>query len=254
MRPKSGLTRTIDKQGKLLLENLLLSVYYSSMSNITSNTNVTNVTVGPIQTNCWIYPISGSDSTCAVIDPGAEPDKIIAVLNKLALTPVFILLTHGHYDHIEAVPMLINTFKGPDCPKIAIHNLDSEYIGPGAQQTHKRLFTLAGGGSLFKADYKDFPPADILLEEGTNIGPFTVLHIPGHTRGSIAFWDKEAKNLFTGDTMFKGDYGRTDLAGGNEQHIFESLKRLFSMDPEIKVFPGHGPATTIGWNAENLVL
>jgi len=85
-----------------------------------------------------------------------------------------------------------------------------------------------------------------LLEEGSTIGPFTVLHVPGHTPGCAAFWDKEQKVLFTGDTLFQRGYGRTDLPGGNEKDLVKSLNRLFSMDPDIKVYPGHGESTTIG--------
>jgi glyoxylase-like metal-dependent hydrolase (beta-lactamase superfamily II) len=88
-----------------------------------------------------------------------------------------------------------------------------------------------------------------LLTEGDVVGPFTTLHLPGHTPGSVAFWDKEAKILFSGDTLFKGDYGRTDLPGGSEPTLIASLKRLFTLDGEIKVYPGHDSATSIGREA-----
>jgi len=95
------------------------------------------------------------------------------------------------------------------------------------------------------AYWTEMPPADILLEEGSSIGPFTVLHLPGHSPGSAAFWDKGAGVLFSGDTLFAGAYGRTDLPGGNEQDMFASLRRLSGMDGSIKVYPGHGEPTTI---------
>jgi glyoxylase-like metal-dependent hydrolase (beta-lactamase superfamily II) len=90
------------------------------------------------------------------------------------------------------------------------------------------------------------PEADILLEEGSQIGAFTVLHLPGHTQGSAAFWDKEAGALFTGDTLFKNGYGRTDLPGSSKESLIKSIDRLFKMDPDTAVFPGHDGTTTIG--------
>jgi glyoxylase-like metal-dependent hydrolase (beta-lactamase superfamily II) len=131
-------------------------------------------------------------------------------------------------------------------PQIAIHRLDAQYLGPGAYASHSLSIKAAMGGSSLFADFgNNLPPPDILLEEGTAIGPFTVLHLPGHTPGSAAFWDKEAGVLFTGDTLFAGNYGRTDLPGGNEEQMAASLRRLLAMDANIKVCPGHGSTTTI---------
>jgi glyoxylase-like metal-dependent hydrolase (beta-lactamase superfamily II) len=237
-------------------------VYYSS---IMSKQKIEHIIVGEIAANCWLYPLSESplDSSglrlCAVIDPGAEAERILARLEKLKLRPVFILLTHGHFDHIGAVPALARAFrdqngKAPQDlrgkPAIAIHRQDGEYLGAGSYEVHCRSFSAAAGNADYiDAWWEDMPPVDIQLEEGDSIGPFTVLHLPGHTRGSAAFWDREAKILFSGDTLFQGDYGRTDLPGGNEAQISASLKRLFSMDGAITVYPGHGPATTIGIEA-----
>jgi glyoxylase-like metal-dependent hydrolase (beta-lactamase superfamily II) len=183
------------------------------------------ITVGTFATNCWIYPLEKDSATgipCAVIDPGEEGSRIIAFLEKLRLFPAFIVLTHGHFDHIGAVPALAAKYgKGGKKPEIAIHAADAEYLGP------------------------DTTP-DKMLAERDCIGPFTVLHLPGHTPGSIGLWDKEEGVLFSGDTLFCGDYGRTDLPGGNREQIFTSLKRLLAMDVNIKVFPGHDETTTIG--------
>jgi glyoxylase-like metal-dependent hydrolase (beta-lactamase superfamily II) len=227
------------------------------------NKNFTCLTVGPIETNCYIYPLD--DDRAAVIDPGGEADRIISTLKKLNLVPSFILHTHGHFDHIAAMPELAAAYNSvkPSTPAesdssfiIAIHRLDSEYIGPDAYKSHRLSAKAAMGNAsfidAFWPDAKQGLPSGRLLEEGDTVGPFTVLHLPGHTRGSIAFWDKEAGNLFTGDTLFEGDYGRTDLPGGNEQEIIASLRRLFTMDENIKVFPGHGPSTTIGREARGL--
>jgi glyoxylase-like metal-dependent hydrolase (beta-lactamase superfamily II) len=211
--------------------------------------SITHVTVGEIETNCWIYPLGGAE--CALIDPGAEPDKIMARLKTLRLKPAYILLTHGHFDHIAALPRLAAAYAAVS-PVIAIHREDSEYLGPDAYPVHRRSFAAAGGAGYVDALWEDMPSPAVLLSEGDVIGPFRVLHLPGHTPGSAAFSDEEAKVLFSGDTLFRGDYGRTDLPGGDTAKIITSLKRLLALDKDIRVYPGHGPATTIG--AEKLLL
>jgi glyoxylase-like metal-dependent hydrolase (beta-lactamase superfamily II) len=89
------------------------------------------------------------------------------------------------------------------------------------------------------------PPAGRLLAGGDRIGPFTVIHTPGHTPGSVCYYDEDAGVLFSGDTLFRGGYGRTDLPGGNRATLEKSLALLLSMDGGIAVCPGHGPGTTI---------
>jgi glyoxylase-like metal-dependent hydrolase (beta-lactamase superfamily II) len=207
--------------------------------------SLTHIVVGDIATNCWFYPLN--DGECALIDPGAEPDRIMARLQTLKLKPVYILLTHGHFDHIAAVPRLAAAF----APVIAIHRDDAEYLGPGAYEVHCRSFAVAAGNTAYvDALWEDMPAPAVELADGDTIGPFRVLHLPGHTRGSAAFYDEGAKVLFSGDTLFRGDYGRTDLPGGDSAKIMASLKRLFAMDKDIRVYPGHGPATTIGEEAQ----
>ena len=184
-----------------------------------------NIAVGFLQTNCWIIPLDDEKNTsaCAVIDPGDEADRIIAMLDQLKLYPMYIILTHGHFDHIGAVPDLIE-----ECEK---------------RYSVKPLLAAHPEEIL-----KNLKP-DIYLKEGDTIGCFTVLHLPGHSPGSIGLLDKQAGMLFSGDTLFCGGYGRTDLPGGNEAQLFASLKRLFAMDGNIKVYPGHDETTTIGIEA-----
>jgi len=208
-----------------------------------SEEKIINLTVGPLATNCWIYRYNGNNA--AIIDPGDESDAIISTLLRLRLVPKYILLTHGHFDHICAVPYLVAAFPGKI--KVAIHSMDSKYLGADSYEIHKESMKAAmGDTSLIDAYWSDMPHADILLEEGSVIGPFNVLHLPGHSQGSVGFWDKNAGNLFAGDTLFAGGgYGRTDLPGGSEKEIIKSLRRLFDMDGSIKVYPGHGDTTTI---------
>jgi glyoxylase-like metal-dependent hydrolase (beta-lactamase superfamily II) len=205
---------------------------------------VSQLVVGPIATNCWIYPLG--EKKAAIIDPGDQAGKIISRLEQLSLVPRYILLTHGHFDHIAALPQLAQAFAAIK-PQIAIHRLDSHYLGAEAYSSQIISAKAAMGDTSFiDDDWREMPPADILLDEGAVIGPFTVLHVPGHTEGSAAFWDKDEGLLFSGDTLFRGAYGRTDLPGGSEAAIIASLNRLFTMEANTVVYPGHGGTTTIG--------
>jgi glyoxylase-like metal-dependent hydrolase (beta-lactamase superfamily II) len=213
------------------------------------------IIVGDIATNCWIYPLDNGAheqpdgySPCVVIDPGDEGGRIIALLDQLKLFPQYIVLSHGHFDHIGAVPALAAEYRTRHgkALEIAIHEADAEYLGPDSHPVHRRSFTaVAGNSGYIDSLWEEMPPPDRTLKEGDGIGPFTVLHLPGHTPGGIGLWDKKAGIMFTGDTLFRGNYGRTDLPGGNESQMIASLKRLFAMDGNIQVYPGHGPATII---------
>jgi glyoxylase-like metal-dependent hydrolase (beta-lactamase superfamily II) len=175
--------------------------------------------VGSLQTNCWIYTSPSSDTV--VIDPGADAPLIIDHLRKFNLYPKYILLTHGHFDHITALRELLQSFPAV----VAIHRDDASY----------------------SPSLADKP--DMLLSDGDTIGPFKVIHLPGHTPGSVAFFDEAADIMFTGDTLFCGNRGRTDFPGGDEAQIKKSLELLFSMKGSIQVLPGHGPDTTIAEEA-----
>jgi len=213
---------------------------------------IIQLVVGFIHTNCWIYSYSENSedrfNQCAIIDPGEDADEIISAVKENSLTPKYILLTHGHFDHIIALPKLLTAFNPK--PQIAIHHLDSRFLGPGSYEIHRICIVDAMGGKEDKGIMaslpRTLPPEDVCIGEGSEIGPFTVIHTPGHTPGSVCFWDKRSGNLFTGDTLFKNGFGRTDIPGGDPKQIYLSLKRLFELDPNTKVFPGHGEATTIG--------
>jgi glyoxylase-like metal-dependent hydrolase (beta-lactamase superfamily II) len=214
--------------------------------------------VGAASTNCWIVPLE--NGAAAVIDPGDEAARIIARLRELNCYPAYVLLTHGHFDHVTALPDLIAAYPADHvafhaaehttqcaAPVIAIHAADAQYLGAAAYEAHTESFRAVTGDSGFVDSlWKPMPDPTRLLAEGDVIGPFTVLHTPGHTPGSVVFFWEEKKLLFAGDTLFAGGYGRTDLPGGDENQLMESLRRLLGMDGDIRVFPGHGGTTTIG--------
>ena len=198
------------------------------------NIKIQCLQVGNIMTNCWIYPLPHESSDdypeplkpCAVVDPGAEHKTIIKHLKDNDLYPKYILLTHGHYDHVTALPELLKVYK----TTVAIHK--DEPSSPAS--------SIDSG-----LDAKDIK----LLSEGDTIGQFTLLHIPGHTPGSAAFYDEANDIMFTGDTLFCGNCGRIDLPGGDEAKMYKSLERLLAMKPGTRVLPGHGPVSTIAEEA-----
>ncbi|MDR2553365.1 MAG: MBL fold metallo-hydrolase [Treponema sp.] len=198
------------------------------------------IITGELQTNCWIIPLE--KGVCIVVDPGGEGNLILARLHALKSRPRYIVLTHAHFDHVAALPELAAAF--PEA-EIGVHPAEEAKLGPQSLALHQRDFASAGAYSYVDALWKSLPEASMLLEEGSALGPFKVLHLPGHSPGSIALYWEEEKLLLSGDTLFNAGVGRTDLPGGNEELIGRSLARLFAMDGDIQVYPGHGPATTI---------
>ncbi len=181
--------------------------------------------VGPIGTNCYILEDDKTNKV-AVIDPGDEADKIAQVLQKDGAEVEYILLTHGHYDHTTGVPDLKEHF--PDA-QVYIHQADAN----GAGST---LYPLAGQ----VAGLKHYKEGDTLT-----LGTLTiqVMETPGHSPGSVTL--RVGDVLFTGDTLFCGSCGRTDLRGGSYEQIMVSLKRLGELEGDFHVCPGHDRTSTL---------
>ena len=181
--------------------------------------------VGPIGTNCYILEDEATNKA-AVIDPGDEGDRILSVLKEDGVQVEYILLTHGHYDHTTAVPDLIRALPQAE---VYIHQADAN--GAGSQ-----LFPLAGQ----VADLKYYNEGDTLT-----LGSLTiqVLHTPGHSPGSVTY--RVGDVLFCGDTLFAGSCGRTDFVGGSYGQILQSLKRLVSLEGNLRVCPGHEGTSTL---------
>lgn len=181
--------------------------------------------VGPIGTNCYILE-DDQTNLAAVIDPGDEPELIQEALEKEGVEVRYLLLTHGHYDHTTAVPALHRVYPQAD---IYIHQADAN----GAGST---LFPLAGEVD----DLKLYDEGDVIRLGDHEI---QVLHTPGHSPGSVTL--KVEDVLFTGDTLFAGSCGRTDLQGGSYEQIMQSLKRLGELKGDFHVCPGHEATSTL---------
>ena len=181
--------------------------------------------VGPIGTNCYILE-DDQTNLAAVIDPGDEPELIQEALEKEGVEVRYLLLTHGHYDHTTAVPALHRVYPQAD---IYIHQADAN----GAGST---LFPLAGEVD----DLKLYDEGDVIRLGDHEI---QVLHTPGHSPGSVTL--KVEDVLFTGDTLFAGYCGRTDLRGGSYEQIMQSLKRLGELKGDFHVCPGHEATSTL---------
>ena len=181
--------------------------------------------VGPIGTNCYILE-DDQTNLAAVIDPGDEPELIQEALEKEGVEVRYLLLTHGHYDHTTAVPALHRVYPQAD---IYIHQADAN----GAGST---LFPLAGEVD----DLKLYDEGDVIRLGDHEI---QVLHTPGHSPGSVPL--KVEDVLFSGDSLFAGSCGRTDLRGGSYEQIMQSLKRLGELKGDFHVCPGHEATSTL---------
>ena len=179
--------------------------------------------LGAYQTNCYL--VWGEDSpSCVVIDPGYEPDTVLYEAKKLGKEIEAILLTHGHFDHVGAVR------------EIAAETDCKVYL---CQQDLTMPPQMTAGPLYYTNTYAE---SDFVEESGLY---FKVLHTPGHTPGSVCLLCENA--MFSGDTLFWGSCGRTDLPGGNWTTIRISLKRLADLPGDYDVYPGHGDATTLSF-------
>src|SRR5712692_3243874 len=188
--------------------------------------------VGRLQTNCYILQ---SDSTALVIDPGDEPERILRFLSDTAVKPSQIIATHTHFDHVLGVEAIRNALKIP----FLIHRDDLSMLK--SMQSRVRQFM---GFSVPPP-----PKVDQFLKDGESItlGKDTVkvTHTPGHSPGSVSLVGQGF--VLTGDALFNQSIGRTDLPGGDFDTLIRSItERLFNLDDNTIVYPGHGPETRIG--------
>lgn len=201
--------------------------------------NIRTFTLGPLQTNAYL--LQGEDPQKAVIiDPGMNPAPLVKAIKDLEIEAI--LLTHAHFDHIGGVEE-IRQVKG--CP-VYLHDLESEW-----------LMTPKLNGSLNWPQVTppiSAEPAEYALAEGQQLKlighTFQVYHTPGHSPGSVSLLC--GNDLFAGDALFRMGVGRTDLTGGRERDLIDSIQnKLYTLPDEVVVFPGHGPKTTIGYEKQH---
>jgi len=192
---------------------------------------IDTLTLGPLQTNCYIVYWEGSGEA-VVIDPADEAEKIKKALGGKKCAGV--LLTHGHFDHTGA----LYAFQGTP---IYMHPSDDVML----------LDPVWSVGDMMEDDAPR-PPATDYVQEGSRLHlaglDISVLHVPGHTLGSVAYVIGDA--LFTGDTLFRMGYGRTDFPGGDQQALFQSIRRLLKLEKNYILCPGHGEPSTLNEQKE----
>jgi glyoxylase-like metal-dependent hydrolase (beta-lactamase superfamily II) len=189
------------------------------------------IAVGQLDVNCYIVS-DGTTPDALVIDPGDEYERIRDAIDTHALLPKCIIFTHAHYDHVCAAKELKDTYN-----TLIIMHPDELSVYEGT----KKLCISWGYES------EDFPPPDRLLQDDDPVligtAAFRVIHTPGHTPGGICLYGKDT--LFTGDTLFAGSMGRTDLHGGNREQLLHSLRKIMSLPGQTRVLSGHGDETTV---------
>ncbi len=206
---------------------------------------VERVIVGPAKTNCYIY--SSSKKECIVIDPGWDEKEIASRVDVLNMVPVGIALTHGHVDHVAALGRLKTLYEERGYSlTVAIHVSDRKFLGPKAEVAHGEY--MGAEDIALWGDLLQLPKPDVKLKEGEKVldTDLVVIETPGHTPGSVCFYSEREGILLSGDTLFFESAGRTDLKGGSEKKLRDSIqKKIMILPQETRVFPGHGPFTTI---------
>jgi hydroxyacylglutathione hydrolase len=197
--------------------------------------DVRMLTVGPVAENCFVFRADGSDRGL-IVDPGEEADRILAAADELGIGVEAILLTHTHFDHVGAVaPVARATGAQVYCPELEVPVLADimsfvPWPGFGPYESYDADETVSGGERLELAGIE-----------------IDVLHTPGHSPGHVTYSVPGERVLFSGDVLFQGSVGRTDLPGGHAPTLMESLRTLVESFPEeTTVYPGHMGVTTLG--------
>ena len=195
--------------------------------------DIYNLFPGSWASNCYVI-ISGSHA--AVIDPSASAKQITDFIAENGASLDFIMLTHGHFDHLLSLDELRDLTLAP----AYIHEYDAEMLSDGKKNAYSIFF---GGDMAYREAERTLRSGDTLTL-GTET--LEIVSTPGHSKGSMCILNKENKILITGDTLFSSGYGRCDLYGGNATTLARSLLSLRELDEDITIYPGHGGTEKLG--------
>ena len=196
-------------------------------------------TVGDVETNCYIV-VNETSKECFIIDPGDDEEVLIAAIEEEKAVPKAILLTHAHFDHIYAVEPLAKKYGIP----VYASEKEAQLLGE-PEMNCSALY----GREVAVVPENYIEDGDIFEIAGIKIKG---IHTPGHTKGSMCFYIGSENTLFSGDTLFKGGVGRTDLPTGNTHLLLESLRdKIIVLPPETIIYPGHGPQTELDYEKRN---
>jgi glyoxylase-like metal-dependent hydrolase (beta-lactamase superfamily II) len=210
---------------------------------------VERIIVGPLYTNTYV--ISTGKKECILVDPGADAEEILSRLEILNTVPTAIVFTHGHLEHTGAARKIVDHYLARDTRiEVGIHRSDRPYLPPKGKETNWALFKPFGkeATSVFKQLYSDLPKPSFFLKDGEALldTDFMVIHTPGHSQGSVCLYSEERQMLFSGDTLFFKTVGRTDVVGSDIKKMTKSIRgSLFELPPDTRLFPGHGPNSTL---------
>ncbi|MBL8761028.1 MAG: MBL fold metallo-hydrolase [Phycisphaerae bacterium] len=192
--------------------------------------------LGPWETNCYVVT-PGERRDCWIVDASFDPDDLVDHIRRLGLTPRAILLTHAHVDHIAGLGQLRRAFPGVP---VLLHGAEHEWLS----DPMLNLSAMTG-----RPVSEGEPDGELSDGQELTLGPsrWVVRHTPGHSPGGVTLYCADAGVALVGDSLFNGSIGRTDFPGSSPGTLAESIRRvLYALPPQTRVFPGHGPPTTIG--------
>lgn len=219
---------------------------------------IEQLVVGPLETNAWIVPLKAEGKRrkhSMIVDPGGNAEEIISRVEALKTPPSLIVFTHGHFDHMQAAGQIVQHFSSETwVVDVAIHRIEAGRTGTDSERIHRSDFSRVGGLAYINEYWRPVPQATRLLDNGDRLDSFEVIHVPGHSQGSIALYDSRKDILISGDCLFRRGVGRTDLPGGDQEALHKSLHRLLALPGKTLVLPGHGPNTNIAQEQSWLAL
>jgi hydroxyacylglutathione hydrolase len=210
---------------------------------------IKTIPVGQLQTNSYLVA-SGEGAPGAVVDPGDEAGRIIAVAGEHGVAIEAIFLTHGHWDHVGAVGRLIQETGA----KVLVHRAEADLLTDPQKNLSALMFGSELDGDSLVDQWKIKTSPLELLDDGQEVKVgelgLKVLHTPGHTQGGMSLLTPGG--IFCGDLVFYESVGRTDLPGGDQAALHQSVhSKIMTLPDDLKIYPGHGPETTVGWERQH---